>query len=104
MVENTVNIGSLDSISYSKFFIVFFSRNQLILQQQLTAPLPDTFYSGPFSKQSANAVSTELVQRPQQQLQLPQLQPPQLQLVNKSAQPLTKSTITIRPFHIICPY
>ena len=72
-----------------------FSRKQLILQQHLTAQLPPTFYSGPFAKQSANAVCTELVQLPQQQLQLLLLQPPQLQLVNKSAQPWTKSTITL---------
>ena len=77
---------------------LYFSRKQLILQQHLTAQLPPTFYSGPFAKQSANAVCTELVQLPQQQLQLlPQQppQPPQLQLVNKSVQPSTKSTITI---------
>ena len=73
------------------FFI--FSRKQLILQQHLTAQLPPTFYSGPFAKQSANAVCTELVQLPQQQLLQQHL--PQLQLVNKSAQPSTKSTITI---------
>ena len=77
------------------------------MQQHLTAQLPPTFYSGPFAKQSANAVCTELVQLPQQQLQLlPQQppQPPQLQLVNKSVQPSTKSTITIWPFKIICTF
>ena len=74
---------------------LFFFRKQLILQQHLTAQLPPTFYSGPFAKQSANAVCTELVQLPQQ-LQLLLLQQPlQLQLVNKYAQPSTKSKITI---------
>ena len=73
----------------------YFSRKQLILQQDITAQLPPTFYSGPFAKQSANAVCTELVQLPQQ-LQLLLLQQPlQLQLVNKYAQPSTKSKITI---------
>ena len=69
----------------------FFSSRQLILQQQVTAQLPNTFYFGPFAKQSANAVFTELVQQPQPQQQ--QQQPPQQQLVNKSGQPQTKSTI-----------
>ena len=70
---------------------MFFSSRQPILQQQVTAQLPNTFYFGPFAKQSANAVCTELVQLPQQ-LQLPQ-QPPQQQLVDKSEKPQTKSTI-----------
>ena len=74
---------------------LFFFRKQLILQQHLTAQLPPTFYSGPFAKQSANAVCTELVQLPQQLQLLLLQQPPQLQLVNKSAQPLSESTITI---------
>ena len=82
----------------------FFSRKQLILQQHLTAQLPSTFYSGPFAKQSANAVFMELVQLPQQLQQLLLQQPPQQQLVNKSAQPSTESTITIWPFPIICSF
>ena len=64
---------------------------------QVTAQLPDTFYFGQFSKQSANAVCMELVQQPQQQQQLQQQQqqqpPPHQQVVNKSEQPQTKSTI-----------
>ena len=68
-------------ISILKYFY-FFSQQQ-IFQQQVTAQLPNTFCSGPFAKQSANAVSMELVQ---QQLLLPR-QPPKLQLVNKSVQP-----------------
>ena len=70
---------------------MFISSRQLILQQQVTAQLPNTFCFGPFAKQSANAVCTELVQQPQQQ-QLQQ-QPPQQQLVNMSENHLTKSTI-----------
>ena len=70
---------------------MFISSRQLILQQQVTAQLPNTFYFGPFAKQSANAVCTELVQLPQQLLLLQQ--PPQQQLVNKGGKPLTKSTI-----------
>ena len=60
------------------------------MQQQVTAQLPNTFYFGPFAKQSANAVFMELVQQPQQQQQQ---QPQQQQLVNKSEQPQTKSII-----------
>ena len=81
---------------------LYFSRKLLILQQHLTAQLPPTFYSGPFAKQSANAVCTELVQLPQQLQLLLLQQPPQLQLANKCAEPSTKSKIKIRPFHIIC--
>ena len=69
------------------------------MQQQVTAQLPHTFYSGLFAKQSANAVSTELAQQQQQLLQ-PQ-QPPQLQLVNKSEQPWTESKNIIGTFYII---
>ena len=75
--------------SYFDQLLIFktFSLQQ-IFQQRVTAQLPNTFYSGPFVKQSVNAVSTELVQ---QQLLLPQ-QPPQLQLVNTSEQPSPGST------------
>ena len=83
-------------INSSIFQFLYVFSPQLILQQQVTAQLPQTFYSGPFAKQSANAVSTELVQQ-QQLLLLPQ-QPPQLQLVNKSEQPWTESKNIIGPF------
>ena len=56
-----------------------FSRVTLILQLQATAQLPNTFSSGQFAKQNANAVSMEQAQ-PQLQ-QLLQQQQPQLQLV-----------------------
>ena len=75
-------MGYITSISNINCLMSLFSRKQLILQQHLTAQLPPTFYSGPFAKQTANAVCTELVQLPQQQQLLLQPQPPQLQLVN----------------------
>ena len=71
-MNKKIAVFTITKINYFIFLISFIFRVQLTLLQQVPAQLPHTFYSGPFAKQCAHAVSMELAQ---QQLLL--LQPQQ---------------------------